>query len=559
MFTFNISLSVLNHLGRNLYRNFSTVLGEAISNAWDADATNVYITIDRDNNYFSILDDGQGMSADDFQTKFLRVGYSKRNALGTNLSQKRRPFIGRKGIGKLALLSCSEKVSIFTKTQDGQIIGGVINNTDLDNAITDSESYYTLGELADLDLQHQLNLIPHGTLLVFENLRAPIFNSIEYLRTVIAMYFRFSTIQSDGIDANFHIFVNNEEISTEDLSDLVSNTEFIWKINTINNDPLVDQICSSQHTICESVDFHPNRELSTVNGFIATVNKPSNIKIRGTDETVSLDLFVNGRLREKDILRHIKTNRIMDSYLYGQINYNSLDDDIDRFTSSRESVKSDDPKFKELLTNLKNQVIAHILERWDILRDSRGKDGDPDNTRRMSKKARKSKELFNATLEEYEVQSQHSSSSPVDSWLQKLGEEAKYNFPSYAECFVSENLVRHYIQHNAIPISDSVQNQINDKKRTEQRNKESCGMSIPIRQSVYNNDSEYLAMDVLANIAEPGAAGLLCSLQQQARSFKPIRDALMHTSFLTQDAKVRLTSIFNDIRARVKNLLANEG
>ena len=36
-FTFEISLSVLNHLGRSLYRSFATVMGEAISNAWDAD------------------------------------------------------------------------------------------------------------------------------------------------------------------------------------------------------------------------------------------------------------------------------------------------------------------------------------------------------------------------------------------------------------------------------------------------------------------------------------------------------------------------------------------
>ena len=28
-YTFNISLSVLNHLGRNLYRNIITVIGEA--------------------------------------------------------------------------------------------------------------------------------------------------------------------------------------------------------------------------------------------------------------------------------------------------------------------------------------------------------------------------------------------------------------------------------------------------------------------------------------------------------------------------------------------------
>ena len=53
-FTFNISLSVLNHLGRNLYRNFITVIGEAISNSWDADAKNVWIYIDRENDSFII-------------------------------------------------------------------------------------------------------------------------------------------------------------------------------------------------------------------------------------------------------------------------------------------------------------------------------------------------------------------------------------------------------------------------------------------------------------------------------------------------------------------------
>ena len=68
-YNFNISLSVLNHLGRNLYRNVITVLGEAISNSWDADAKNVYITIDRENNYMSIQDDGLGMTDDDFQEK----------------------------------------------------------------------------------------------------------------------------------------------------------------------------------------------------------------------------------------------------------------------------------------------------------------------------------------------------------------------------------------------------------------------------------------------------------------------------------------------------------
>jgi HSP90 family molecular chaperone len=77
-FYFEISLSVLNHLGRNLYRSFATVLGEAISNAWDADATNVYINVDKDKNIMYIRDDGHGMTEEDL---FCFNGY------GTKLCQ----------------------------------------------------------------------------------------------------------------------------------------------------------------------------------------------------------------------------------------------------------------------------------------------------------------------------------------------------------------------------------------------------------------------------------------------------------------------------------------
>src|ERR1700692_3446246 len=101
-FAFEISLSVLNHLGRSLYRSFATVLGEAISNSWDADAKKVEIFVQGDQNSFFIKDDGIGMTAEDFQDKFLKIGYSKRKQ-GTHSDEGRRPFIGRKGIGKLAL------------------------------------------------------------------------------------------------------------------------------------------------------------------------------------------------------------------------------------------------------------------------------------------------------------------------------------------------------------------------------------------------------------------------------------------------------------------------
>src|SRR5713101_3583421 len=135
-FTFVISLSVLNHLGRHLYRSFATVLGEAISNAWDAEAENVCIYVDRKKNSFFIKDDGIGMTSDDFQNKFLKIGYSKRKE-GTQSSPTGRPFIGRKGIGKLALLSCADKITVISKVAGGDYVGGLIDNSELDAAITE--------------------------------------------------------------------------------------------------------------------------------------------------------------------------------------------------------------------------------------------------------------------------------------------------------------------------------------------------------------------------------------------------------------------------------------
>ena len=189
-FSFEISLSVLNHLGRNLYRSFATVLGEAISNAWDADAENVCIYIDKGKNNFFIKDDGVGMTADDFRNKFLKIGYSKRKA-GKASPQKNRPYIGRKGIGKLALLSCAEKITIISKTHGGNYIGGVINNSDLDRAITDdlTPKGYSLGECRIDTFSQHIKDHDQGTIIYFENIKDGIKHSLSFLKRSLPCIF----------------------------------------------------------------------------------------------------------------------------------------------------------------------------------------------------------------------------------------------------------------------------------------------------------------------------------------------------------------------------------
>ena len=483
-FNFNISLSVLNHLGRNLYRNFITVIGEAISNSWDADANNVWIEIDKGNRYMSILDDGDGMNDNDFQNKFLKIGYSKRKNNITK-SKKGRPFIGRKGIGKLALLSCAERIHIATRTTDSNIVGGVIDNTELDKAITDdlNSQEYILQPLDD-DVKKKLSKVNKGTVICFERISDEIVNTIEYIKKAIAMYFKFALI-----DKEFTIYVNDTPIDNSQLKDLALKTEFVWIINE-TTDSFVD--------VKESVKNVREIKRITldlpITGFIATAFKPMDIKIRGTDEKITLDLFVNGRLREKDVLKHIPTSRIVENYTFGQLHFNDLDRGIgkDVFTSSREGVVANDSEYLRFLEKIKS-VYRSIIEEWDLLRRKYGMEGDPDNPI-ITKKARRAQELFRQTVKE--MDSGHrigKKGGEVEEWVNQLSEEAQFNIPSYTECFISENLLRNYIVHTKTPLSPEAMSETKKWRDAETRNKNSANISYDIRKS--GDDIYYLSMD----------------------------------------------------------------
>ena len=156
-FNFNFSLSILNHLWRNLYRSFITILWEAVSNSWDAEADNVYIYLDIKNNNFIIIDDGNWMTESDFQEKFLKIWYSKRkteNWLLHKSPNKKRPYIWRKGIWKLALLSWADRIHILSKTSSMQdFIGWMIDNSKLDDTI---ENDWEQWDYQLEDVNHQL-------------------------------------------------------------------------------------------------------------------------------------------------------------------------------------------------------------------------------------------------------------------------------------------------------------------------------------------------------------------------------------------------------------------
>jgi len=541
-FSFEISLSVLNHLGRNLYRSFVTVIGEAISNSWDADSRNVWIYIDRTKNRFIIKDDGDGMTAEDFQNKFLKIGYSKRKE-GKSKSTNGRPFIGRKGIGKLALLSCAKKITVLSKVKGKEYIGGVIDNSALDKAITDdlTPQQYKLGQ-PDRTLFHKYSKgHSKGTIICFEEINGGIKNSLNILKKVVALYFRFSLL-----DKSFNIYIDGEKITHKHLKELADKTEFVWNINNLN-DPFIHEHLKK---------LKQKRKVTMngkVKGFIASVEKPRDLNIMNSDERVGVDLFVNGRLREKGLIRHIPTARIAENYLYGQIHLDELDDKIDRFTSDREGVVADDPKYHTFLTQFR-EALLKIINEWDEFRLKSKQIGDSENDR-ISRKERTSRDLFNVVSDEYSLPVGAKSKNKIDSWVDGLADDASFNFQSYAECFISENLIRKYIKNKKITLNPTAKAKSDHFRKKEEDNKNEGNISIDIRKNT--EDSSYLDMDHLAYMVDMDRSGKKAALSRDADQYKPIRDAMAHTALLTDVAKNKLTSVYENIKGRVNKLLSD--
>jgi hypothetical protein len=326
----------------------------------------------------------------------------------------------------------------------------------------------------------------------------------------------------------------------------------LWELGD-NKDPLINEI---NKKFSKDPDKHEGKkiEISNIRGFVASVEKPRDLKITTTDERVGVDLFVNGRLRERDLLKHIPTARLAESYLYGQIHFDKLDDPkVDRFTSSREGIVADDPEFSQFLEKLR-KVLLSIVEDWDKWRIKNRQDGDPENER-LTPRQRASRGLFNATSSEFELPKGTKSKEKVDRWVDELSEDASFNFESYAECFIAENLIRKYIKDKKISFSKEAKDEVKKYKARENESKEKANLSIELRR--IKDDLNYLDMDNLANLVDKAAdKNKNAALSRDAVEFKPIRDAVAHTALLTDAAKKRLTSVLENITARLKNLLS---
>jgi len=137
-------------LGRQQIANISTAISELFKNAHDAYAKEAVVDYYRDDGLFVLRDDGLGMTKQDFEERWLTLGtdskvgaFSALKPPPVDKSQDKRPLLGEKGIGRLAIAVIGRQVLVLTRAK----VEGKPEDT-----ITAAYIHWGLFELPGIDL-----------------------------------------------------------------------------------------------------------------------------------------------------------------------------------------------------------------------------------------------------------------------------------------------------------------------------------------------------------------------------------------------------------------------
>lgn len=333
----------IEHLGVKMYSNIPNAIAELIANSYDADANNVYIKLfdQAGEKRIEVVDDGEGMSFDDINDQFLRIGRKRREEGFKTSPSGKRKVTGKKGLGKLAFFGIGTTIDIITtKKGSGKKVSFTLDwNELLKTHNKDYEPNYTI-EGCDTSEK--------GTSIILKNLKRKSAFDKEELAISIAKLFNF-------FDNTFRVFISlneNEKLQIDDkLKYQNLETQFEWKF---------PEFCTYVGT-----DYSEKQNIS---GKIISTEKPLKPGMRG------ITLFANGRLVNIPEFFGVSESSHGFSYLTGWLDIDFVDDwKEDVISTDRQSLNWDLSKTAALRTFLK-KTMSELERRWREKRNEKRKE-----------------------------------------------------------------------------------------------------------------------------------------------------------------------------------------
>ncbi|MBL1080001.1 ATP-binding protein [Nocardia sp. 2] len=337
-YTMRISRLAIDKLGIRLYDRVSAVLAELIANSYDADATEVEVSLpwgvtlagtvraaDETPHEIIVSDNGHGMTAEEVNRHYLMVGSDRRVRTGTDLSRERgRPVMGRKGIGKLAAFGICRTIEVITAGSgpgDRTPLGWPISHLvlDLDDMLSDTErDYYPKAGALDGTFTAK-----RGTTVIMRNFFRKRVNSGHELNRQLAA--RFGIERSD-----WRVEVRNS----------IGNEAF-----TLSDLPI--DVMEETRIDVARVPVRFGRQYLPLSGWIAYSKHPYR------DEAMAgVRIYARGKIiaqtRDFGISSGFTGEFKLRSYLVGAIHVDWLDDEEDLVRSDRQDIMWNSPRGEAL-------------------------------------------------------------------------------------------------------------------------------------------------------------------------------------------------------------------
>jgi hypothetical protein len=308
-FTMEFEPATIEHLGLKLYVSLPPVIGELVSNAWDADAEKVEVTFPEGplngESEVVVKDFGAGMDANELQNAYLKIGRNRREVDGFEITKKfKRQIMGRKGIGKLSAFGVASELEVRS-IKDGNAICLRLNYDEMTSWPKGTPYEPTVVESRTGPTSE-----PNGTEIRIRKLHREKPIEANWIRRELAR--RYTVIGS-----NFKVFVNGTEIAPKDRR-LRKDCKKSWDVSDID--------IEGGNVVDASAGWK-------VEGWVGLVAKSAQVE-RG------VDVFARGKAVELETMFGLKTTTIQfaRAYVVGEITANFLDATEDDIATGRNLV-----------------------------------------------------------------------------------------------------------------------------------------------------------------------------------------------------------------------------
>ncbi|MCB0833544.1 MAG: ATP-binding protein, partial [Bacteroidetes bacterium] len=337
VYRMTVAGQLFKHLGLQMYSGAIPAISELISNAYDAMAKNVWITIPtgrsiQQGDEIVVKDDGHGMTFDQCNSFYLSVGRNRRSNRSewtdpyNNL--KPRKVQGRKGIGKLAGFGIADRIEVRTINKN------YVSHFGLDfAALTRSDSFadtqgYSPEVLSD-DGQKTTKI--SGTEITLLQLKISRAIDEDAFKQGIARRLLV-------LDETFSVHVNGNAISRQEIpfQFRFPNTSGTWETADIGNGQQIEWWAG----FCKETIPEEERR-----GFV---------------------VYVRGKLAQTpwffDLSGGVWGQHGM-QYLTGEVKADFLDEQVDLIATDRGTVRWEDPTAVPL-KDWGRKKIRELLEAW---------------------------------------------------------------------------------------------------------------------------------------------------------------------------------------------------